>query len=196
MTEEISIQRHKCRVCGTAFDFNEDETIYEDLCSRCAERKFPLAFAVRKRIQESCGIVAAREVFTEKHDGCLPNSMIGEDLMGDIMTLFKAIGHVVAEAAGLPEEQHTVIVEPSYEDTTWWMITKDPPKTGLPRAAESQIVLFDYTKAWHLGGNLAEDQVEEMLEGWKETIVKSTRDVRLVEDAVQLLKSAKLSLLS
>jgi hypothetical protein len=194
MTDK-DVQRRTCRVCGTAFDFNEDENIYEDLCSRCAEMKFPLAFAVRKRVQESCGTVAAREVFTEKHDGCLPNSMIGEDLMGDIMTLFKTIGHVVAEAAGLPEEQHTVIVEPSYEDTTWWMITKDT-SGGLPEPVKSHIVYFNYTKAWHLGNMGGEDAVEEWLRDMKETIIKSTRDVRLVEDTVQLLKSAKLSLLS
>lgn len=193
---ERALEKRACRFCGKTFDFDEESSIYQDLCCRCAEKKFPLAFAVRKRIQEYCGTSAARDAFTEKHDGCLPDSMMSDDLMVDIITLFKAIGHVVAEAAGLPEDQHTVIIEPSYEDSTWWIVTKNPPNISLPEPARSQIVLFDYVKAWHLGGNKSEDDVEEMLRGWKDEIVKSTREARLVEDAAQILKDAKISLLS
>lgn len=193
---ERAFEKRACRFCGKTFDFDEDTATYEDLCSQCAKKKFPLAFAVRKQIQEYCGTSAARDVFTEKHDGCLPDSMMSDDLMVDIITLFKTIGHVVAEAAGLNEDQHTVIVEPSYEDSTWWIVTKNPPNISLPEPARSQIVLFDYVKAWHLGGNESEDDVEEMLRGWKDAIVKSMRETRLVEDAVQVLKHAKISLLS
>jgi hypothetical protein len=190
------VLKHTCRLCGNAFDFDEETSIYQDLCYQCAEKRFPLAFAVRKKIQEYCGTSAARDVFTEKHDGCLPDSMMSDDIMVDMITLFKAIGHVVAEAAGLPEDQHTVIVEPSYEGSTWWIVTKNPTDACLPEPARSQIVLFDYVKAWHLGGSESEDDVEEMLRGWKDEIAKSIHDVRLVEDAVQVLKNAKISLLS
>jgi hypothetical protein len=182
------------------FDFDEEESIYQDLCCQCAEEKFPLAFVIRKQIQEYHGTDAARDVFMKAHDRCLPDSMMGDDLMADIISLFKVIGHVVAEAAGLPENQHTVIVEPSYEDSTWWTIIKNPQddvsSAYLPQPAQSQIVLFDYVKAWHLGGNESEDDVEEMLRGWKDEIVKSIHEARLVEDAAQILKDAKISLLS
>jgi hypothetical protein len=190
------VLKHTCRLCGNMFDFDEESSIYQDLCCQCAEKKFPLAFAVRKRIQEYQGTNAARDVFMKAHDGCLPDSMMGEDLMSDIISLFKVIGQVVAEAAGLPEDQHTVMVEPSYEDSTWWIVTKNPPNISLPEPARSQIVLFDYVKAWHLGGNESEDDVEEMLRGWKDEVIKSMRETRLVEDAVQVLKNAKISLLS
>ncbi len=195
LTEELQLN-HTCKFCNNSFDFDEDNTIYKGFCSQCAERKFPLAYAVRKRIQEDHGTDAAREVFMEEHDGCLPDSMIGDDIAMDIVSLFKAIGHVVAEAAGLPEEQHTVLVEPSYEDTTWWMVTKEPPGATVPQAAQSQIVLFDYIKAWNLGGHTDEGQVEEMLRSWKDGIEKALRDVKLVEDVVQTVKDAKISLLS
>ncbi len=190
------VLKHTCRLCGNMFDFDEESSIYQDLCYQCAEKKFPLAFAVRKRTQEYQGTAAARDVFMKAHDGCLPDSMMSDDLMVDIIALFKVIGHVVAEAAGFPEDQHTVIVEPSYEDSTWWIVTKNPPNISLPQPAQSQIVLFDYVKAWHLGGNESEGDVEEMLRGWKDAIVKSMRETRLVEDAVQVLKHAKISLLS
>jgi len=186
----------KCRYCGGMFDFDEGSTIYRDICRKCAEEKYPLTFAVRKMIQEYHGVDAARDVFTEKHDGCLPDTMLGDDIAMNIISLFKCIGHVVAEAAGLPEEQHTVLVEPSYEDTTWWMVTKEPPEATVPQAAESQIVLFDYIKAWHLGGHVDESEVEEMLRNWKDEIVKSLRDVNLMETAVQAVKDAKISHLS
>ncbi len=194
------VLKHTCRLCGNMFDFDEESSIYQDLCPQCAEKKFPLAFAVRKRIQEFQGTNAARDVFMKAHDGCLPDSMMSDDLMVDIISLFKVIGHVVAEAAGLPENQHTVMVEPSYEDSTWWTVTKNPQddvsSAYFPQPAQSQIVLFDYVKAWHLGGNESEGDVEEMLRGWKDEIVKSMREARLVEDAAQILKDAKISLLS
>jgi len=193
---EHAAEKRSCKLCGKAFVFDEGTTIYKDFCSQCAEREFPLASAVRKRIQEIYGIDAAREVFMKEHDGCLPDSMIGDELMWDIINLFKAIGHVVAEAAGLPEDQHTVIVEPSYEDTTWWMITKDPPENVLPTPAQSQIVLFDYTEVWNLGGNESEDDVEKMLRSWKDDVAKSLSELKLVEGAVQLLRGTKFSLLS
>jgi hypothetical protein len=196
VSERMAEMERTCKFCSNSFNFDEESTIYKDFCHQCAEKKFPLAFAVRKRIQEYHGTAAARDVFMKAHDGCLPDSMISDDLMVNITSLFKVIGHVVAEAAGLSESQHTVIVEPSYEDSTWWIVTKNPPDASLPQPAQSQIVLFDYMKAWHLGGNESEDDVEEMLRGWKDVIVKSIHEIGLVEDAVQVLKNAKISLLS
>jgi len=193
---EATISKGKCKFCGIEFGLDEESTIYKDTCAKCAEQNFPLAFAVRRRILEYHGAAAARDAFTEEHDGCLPDSMLGDDIAMDIISLFKCIGHVVAEAAGLPEEQHTVIVEPSYEDTTWWLVTKEPPEASVPQAAQSQIVLFDYIKAWHLGGHNDEGEVEEMLRNWKDEIVKSLLDVKLLETAVQAVKSAKISSLS
>jgi hypothetical protein len=192
---EAIVSKGKCKFCGIEFGLDE-ETVYKDICVKCAEQNFPLAFAVRRRILEYHGVAAARDVFTEEHGGCLPDSMLGDDIAMGIISLFKCIGHVVAEAAGLPEEQHTVIVEPSYEDTTWWLVTKEPPEATVPQAAQSQIVLFDYVKVWHLGGHNDEGEVEEMLRNWKDEIVKSLLDVKLLETAVQAVKSAKISCLS
>lgn len=192
MGEENSM---KCRYCGGVFHFDEGSTIYKDICGKCAEEKYPLTFAVRKMVQEYHGVNAARDIFTEKHDGCLPDSMLGDDIAINIISLFKCIGHVVAEAAGLREDEHTVIVEPSYEDSTWWLVTKEPPEATVPQAAQSQIVLFDYVKAWNLGEH-TEEEVEERLRGWRDEIVQSLRNVKLIESAMQAVKDARVSPLS
>jgi hypothetical protein len=72
-------------------------------------------------------------------------------------------------------------------------VIKNPPDACLPVRAESQIVLFDYIKAWNLGGNLAEDQVEEMLKGWKDVIISAIKGVSLTEHVTAMLKDTKIT---
>lgn len=105
--------------------------------------------------------------------------------MVDILGMFKVIGHSLARAAGLKEREYTVLVEPSYEDTTWWAIIKNPPGRCLPIPAwQSQLLFFSHDKAWSLGLHDSEDEIEGHLMDWKREIQGGLRRCSLA-DAIE-----------
>jgi len=172
---EVPSEKRSCNLCEKEFKFDEYNSLYENTCDGCAKKVYPLTYAVRQKVQEYHGIDAARDIFGPKHDGCIPDSLLGEDCALSIISLFKVIGHTIAEAAGLPEGEHTVIVEPSYDDSTWWLITKNKDG-GIPYPIDSQVIFFNYWKAWHLGDQ-TNDKIEKLLHSWKDEIELSIRQI-------------------
>ena len=184
-----------CAVCRSPFAFSEEETIYADACEKCVRERYPLTYAVREEVKECHGIEAAREVFGLKHCGCVPDSMMGENVLNEVWSLFKIIGHVIAEGAGLSRREHTVVVEPSYEASTWWVVIKNQTGTYMPDPVKSQIVFFEYTKAWQLGER-TDDEIECLLQGWKSDLERALKRGSVVQAIVQTLESTEFSKLN
>jgi hypothetical protein len=191
---EQSAVTSNCRFCNKPISFDEDKTIYKDACESCAATKYPLAFEVRKKILKYKNPQAARDVFGPEHDGCVPDSMLGDELLIDIMILFKAIGRTIAESAGMGKN-HIVIVEPSYEDATLWMIFKTWGEIDLPYPGKSQVVFYDDVKAWHLGGNQSESEVEELLQSMKTQLQDGIESTDKIEHFFKAIDGVKIELL-
>jgi len=184
-----------CQLCKSGFNFNEDESLYEGICDRCGKSRYPLAYAIRSKLKEHYGAKAGRDVSSEEHDDYLPQSMIRGDACADIVRLFKAIGHIVAEAAGLPEQEHAVIAEPSCDDyyyyPTSWLIIRNPPSIPEdPTPGKSHLVFFRCDEPWKLGGQ-EEDDVEKLLEGWRDVVKTAVKQSRFIETAVERFKAVK-----
>jgi hypothetical protein len=183
-----------CQLCKSGFNFNEDESLYEEICDRCGKSRYPLAYALRSKLKEHYGAKAARDVFGEEHGDYLPESMILDEARADIIRFFKTIGHVVAEAAGLPEQDHAVIAEPSCDDDyypTSWLIIRNPPSmTEGPTPGKSHLVFFRCDEPWKLGEK-EEDEVEKLLEDWRDVVKAAVKESRFVETAVERLKAVE-----
>lgn len=181
-----SPRRRVCSLCEEEFPFDDERSLYENICDRCAQAKYPLAYSVRERLRDvNCwSAEACREVFGPAHDGCLPESAQTDDVMVDVLGMFKAIGHSLARVAGLKEREYIVLVEPSYEDTTWWAIIQPPLGAYLPIPAwQSRLLFFSYNKAWGLGLHDSEDELEEELMNWKREIQEGL-ERRSLADAI------------
>jgi len=189
-----------CRLCKSGFNFNEDESFYEEICDRCGKSRYPLAYAIRSKLKEHYGAKAARDVFSQEHDDYLPESMIRYEARADIVRFFKTIGHVVAEAAGLPEQEHAVIAEPDCDDDyyypTSWLIIRNPPSTTEGATpGKSHLVFFRCDEPSKLGDQ-EEDEVEKLLEGWRDVVKAAVKESRFVEMAVERLKAVKFKRIS
>ena len=132
------------------------------------ETEHPIGRAILERLRRHMNVECTgfdadpdEDLFTdlylaEKH-GCIPEHLLGEDVMSDIITmyydLFDAVRKELLERVKPLEPIH-ILVQPDYEDVTFTVV-----------ATGTRVLLVDSTKAWHLWwedeGKMARD-----LEGW------------------------------
>lgn len=93
---------------------------------------------------------------TEKY-GCIPDHLLGDDLMQDIITmyydLFDAVRKELLERVK-PLESINILVQPDYEDVTFVVV-----------ATNTRVLLVESSKAWHLWWE-DEARMARDLEGW------------------------------
>jgi len=149
-------------------------------------KKPPLRGSVKAEYGYLDGV---REAFTPKHDGCVPDSMLGDDVMTAIIDLFKAVGYGLLGVLGL--DDCCVWVEPCYEDATHFLVVQG---FGLGGSGE-WILLHDYIKAWHLNFK-TEDEFEEWLAGLRNIVQGNLRSKKLFDFFLSTLKTTRVKRIS
>jgi hypothetical protein len=125
--------------------------------------------AVRKYVNEQFGDPEAFEklYMGEKHE-CIPDDLMGDDLLLDIKEKFHSIFHPLREQLEkerLAEKPIYIFVDPSYEDTTAAIMTHEA----------DEVLFILYRKAWHLSWATEkemEEELNEIYERIKERLTK------------------------
>ncbi len=137
--------------------------------SPAPERRWPVGRAIMERIRHEVndpdgpfftgddGEDVFAALYLSERDGCIPDRFIGDDLLNDIRTMYYAVLDGVREelrARLQLREFLSVLVDPSYEDTTEFVMM-----------TSEQVLLFGGSKAWHFYWDSEEAMAEE-LEDW------------------------------
>ena len=98
-----------------------------------------------------------RKAYRRKYvDGCCPSEWIEDEVLQGVKDKFAYVLHVVAgevsSRVGVPPYTVLYMVDPSYDDTTWFAVLYDP-FGGRPA-----LLYFESCKAW----NFCWDSDEEM----------------------------------
>lgn len=87
--------------------------------------------------------------------GCINESFWDlAELMGEITRKFRYALLAVIEEKGYTESEVNIVIEPTWEDTTSYVVI---------RKSDNKVLLDDYCKAWNFGHDGTLDDLEEFL---------------------------------
>lgn len=125
--------------------------------------------AVRKYVNEQFGDPEAFEklYMGEKHE-CVPDDLMGDDLLLDIKEKFYSILHPIRERLekeGMTKKPIYIFVDPSYEDVT----------TAIMTHGAEEVLYIIYRKPWHLNWETTKEMEEELNEIYERIKEKLTK---------------------
>lgn len=116
---------------------------------------------LREEVADIEGGKYVDDIYLSNYDGCIPESWIGDDLMGDIQDKFRypvnAVRNVLKKEIKIPF--NWLLVDPSYEDSTFVTVIVDK---------EKKVIFFDYWKAWRFVFENEEELGEELVRIYNE----------------------------
>lgn len=119
--------------------------------------------SIKKHVEELFGDPDAFEkLYIGRKDSCIPDELIGEDLLLDIKDKFYSILHPIRERLEkekMAKKPIYIFVDPSYEDITAAIVTYD----------NEEILYTFYEKPWCLNWETTRDMEEELNEIYEET---------------------------
>lgn len=128
---------------------------------RYGDRGKALLSHVRKRVNECYYREDAfRKMYLEEPDGCVPEDLIGDDLLSDIKNKYywpvDAVRDQLEREFGR-DPPMWIYVDPSYEDSTWALLTLD----------NRHILLTHCQKPWQFWFESEAEMRKELLEWYR-----------------------------
>ncbi len=104
---------------------------------------------------------AFEKLYIGRKDSCIPEDLIGEDLLLNIKEKFYSILHLIREQLEkekIAKKPIYILVNPSYEDITAAIVTYD----------NKEILYTFYEKPWRLNWETTKEMEEELNEIYEE----------------------------
>lgn len=118
--------------------------------------------SIKKHVEELFGDPDAFEkLYIGRKDSCIPEDLMGEDLLLDIKENFYNIFHPIRERLEkekIAKKPIYILVDPSYEDITATIVTSD----------NKEILYTFYEKPWRLNWETTREMEEELNEIYEE----------------------------
>jgi hypothetical protein len=104
------------------------------------------AFSLLRALIDEADVDYVRDMYVAPHEGCVPEPYGDHDLSGAIVDKFyhwyRAVADVVARDAGIRRLDLSVIVQPSWEDTSAVVVMY----------SRRIVLMYEWMKAWRFGG--------------------------------------------
>jgi len=118
--------------------------------------------SIKKHVEEIFGDSDAfKKLYIGSKDSCIPEDLMGEDLLLDIKEKFYSILHPIRERLEkekMAKKPIYIFVDPSYEDITAAIVTYD----------NEEILYTFYEKPWRLNWETTREMEEELNEIYEE----------------------------